>query len=325
MNRKLINDFIRKNQNLSRRELAKKCGVTINAIQLREQSMDIKREWKSPQKPVSPERGDMFLDSLHTFLKFQKKTMTLEQLSDHFNCGITRIKTAMEQLSVGGHNIRIVSGAVELSRDIPKSEPTKIDVGKLKGRVVRFGLTADNHLGSKYCRLDVLNALFDIWEREGIKTVYQLGNMIDGEERFNKFDIIAYGINGQADYFADNWPRRDGMTTYFITGDDHEGWYVQREGIDIGRFLEDTAIRKGRGDLKYLGHMEHDICFTGKKQTSIMRLVHAGGGSAYATSYSVQKIVESYQGGEKPHILLVGHYHKAEYGYPREVHVLQAG
>lgn len=41
-------------------------------------------------------------------------------------------------------------------------------------------------------------------------------------------------------------------------------------------------------------------------------------------SYAPQKIVESYQGGQKPTILLVGHYHKAEYGFPREVHVVQA-
>src|SRR5581483_12495394 len=70
--------------------------------------------------------------------------------------------------------------------------------------------------------------------------------------------------------------------------------------------------------------MEHDIIFKGKHAQQVMRLIHAGGGSAYATSYTVQKIVESYQGGEKPQILLAGHYHKAEYGYPREVHCVQA-
>lgn len=121
------------------------------------------------------------------------------------------------------------------------------------------------------------------------------------------------------------WPRRKGINTYFITGDDHEGWYVQREGVEVGRYLEGVAKAAGRNDMVYLGHMEHDIFFAGKKQTSVMRLIHAGGGSSYATSYAAQKIVESYQGGEKPHVLLVGHYHKAEYGYPREVHVIQAG
>jgi DNA polymerase II small subunit/DNA polymerase delta subunit B len=35
--------------------------------------------------------------------------------------------------------------------------------------------------------------------------------------------------------------------------------------------------------------------------------------------------VESYQGGEKPQVLIIGHYHKFEYGFPREVHSVQAG
>lgn len=259
------------------------------------------------------------------FLRTRKNILSVEQIADQFDVSPKRIAAIMEELRKEGHNIQVVHTGVELSKDIPRSKPTRIDVKKLGGHTVRFGLTADNHLGSKYARLDVLNALFDIWYREGITEVFQLGNMIDGEARFNKFDLLAYGIDGQSKYFAENWPHRKGMTTHFITGDDHEGWYVQREGINIGKHLEHTARSMGREDLKYLGHMEHDFVYHGKKRDVIMRLIHAGGGSAYATSYSVQKIVESYQGGEKPNILLVGHFHKAEYGYPREVHVVQAG
>lgn len=181
------------------------------------------------------------------------------------------------------------------------------------------------HNCSLYARDDVLNALFDIWEAEGIKTVYQCGNMIDGEARFNRSDLLVHGMEGQAKFFAKHWPKRKGMTTYYVTGDDHEGWYTQRECLDIGRYLADMAQREGRTDLVYLGHMEHDIEFSGRKQTSIMRLLHAGGGSAYAISYAPQKIVESYGPREKPHVLLIGHYHKAEYLYTRAVHVVQAG
>jgi hypothetical protein len=54
--------------------------------------------------------------------------------------------------------------------------------------------------------------------------------------------------------------------------------------------------------------------------------MHAGGGSAYAVSYSAQKIIEMFDGGEKPNILAIGHYHKSEY-LPnwRNVHALQLG
>ena len=56
-----------------------------------------------------------------------------------------------------------------------------------------------------------------------------------------------------------------------------------------------------------------------------MRLTHPSGGTSYAISYALQKIVESFQGGEKPQILLCGHYHKAGYFYPREVHSVLCG
>lgn len=276
-------------------------------------------------RPETVEVKDDLKSRTRKLLLRTKKKWTVAELSDKLDCGYSKVKTIARELQAEGNLIDLADDGVQIHREIPKGAGDRIDVSRFRGRTVRFGLTADNHLASKYARLDVLNALFDIWEEQGIDTVYQLGNMIDGDARFNKFDVLVQGIEGQVGYFVDNWPKRDGITTKFITGDDHEGWYVQREGVDIGRVIQSRAEEAGREDLIYLGHMEHDIHFVGEKTESVMRLIHAGGGSSYATSYSVQKIVESYQGGEKPNILLVGHYHKAEYGYPREVHVVQAG
>ena len=267
--------------------------------------------------------GEKILKYLHR--KRDKKLVTIEELTDHLDCGVSTVKKLLGELQDLGHNIHAIHNGVNLSKMIPPPMPKFIDVTKLKGRVVRFGATGDNHLGSRYCRLDVINALFDIWKREGVETVYQCGNMIDGEARFNQFDLVAHGVEGQVDYFVENWPKRNGVKTEFVTGDDHEGWYVQRDGIDIGRVIESRAKETGRDDLKYLGHMEADIIFKGSKRNTILKVIHAGGGSAYATSYTAQKIVESYQGGEKPNVLLIGHFHKAEYGYPREVHCVQVG
>jgi hypothetical protein len=63
----------------------------------------------------------------------------------------------------------------------------------------------------------------------------------------------------------------------------------------------------------------------GQPHESWLRVVHPGGGTAYALSYTMQKLVESYQGGEKPTIILAGHYHKLDYSFPREVHAIQMG
>jgi len=285
--------------------------------------------------PIGPRSNSPTLEPLtDTQLVHQLRTLIavrrphpweLAELSDHFDVGVTRIRRALDALSDMRVNVRQSdTGGVWIAGEIPQRDPTVIPLASLRGQSYRFGLTADNHLCSKYARMDVLNALFDLWADLGVSTVLQCGNMIDGEARFNKGDLVAYGIQGQIEYFCEHWPQRKGMTTQFITGDDHEGWYIQREHVDIGQLIQDTAQRMGRTDLVYLGHMEHDITLQAPDGKATMRLIHAGGGSAYATSYAPQKLVESYTGGEKPQILLIGHYHKAEYGYPREVHTVQA-
>lgn len=190
----------------------------------------------------------------------------------------------------------------------------------------RFGVVSDNHLCNKHSRLDVLKAAYDAFEREGITTVFNPGNWIDGEHRFTRPEcIVRPGMDAQIDYMLENYPQRKGITTHYIAGDDHEGWYQQRECIEVGRYLQMRAEKVGRSDLKYLGYAEADVKLESSGGSAVMRVVHPGGGSAYAISYTDQKRVESYQGGEKPSIELVGHYHKYNVGYPREVHTIQAG
>lgn len=193
-------------------------------------------------------------------------------------------------------------------------------------RRIRVGLVSDAHLCSRYERLDCLNTMYDIFEKEGITTVFDTGNQLDGEARFNKSDLNVHGLGNQVNYWVKNWPARKGITTEFICGDDHEGWWVQNSGIDIGRYMESVAKEAGREDLVYRGYMESDIIYTTPEGgKTIIRLQHPGGGSSYAVSYTPQKIVESLSGGEKPNILLLGHYHKSGYFYVRNVHTVLSG
>jgi len=189
-----------------------------------------------------------------------------------------------------------------------------------------FGITSDNHLCNMHSRLDVLNEAYDYFAQQGITKVFNGGNWLDGEMKFNRTELIVPpGIDSQIDYMIDKWPVRPGIVTEYIAGDDHEGWWQQREGMEIGRYLQRRAEEQGRQDLKYLGYGEADIELRYGGGTAVARLVHPGGGSAYAVSYTDQKRVESYQGSEKPQVEMAGHYHKFNYGYPREVHTVQLG
>jgi len=56
-----------------------------------------------------------------------------------------------------------------------------------------------------------------------------------------------------------------------------------------------------------------------------MKLYHGNDGSAYAISYKLQKLIESFTGGEKPNIVLSGHYHKAMEMFSRNVFGFECG
>lgn len=256
----------------------------------------------------------------------RKGPLSIEDLADELDLSPKRVRDSIAEMRKrGALIIDTVDGRFDLLTGA-NLEAQKHTVKGEKGEWThRFGIVSDNHLCNKHSRRDVLDAAYDHFARVGIARVYNAGNWIDGEMKFNKTEmVVAPGMDRQLDYMIDVYPERKGITTYYIAGDDHEGWYQQREGVEVGKYLQMRAEDQGRKDLKYLGYAEADICLAFGSGEAVGRIVHPGGGSSYAISYTDQKRVESYQGGEKPHFEIAGHYHKFNYGYPREVHTLQA-
>lgn len=158
-------------------------------------------------------------EQIFTLLKDKRQKWTAEKLSNKLDVGIGKVKDAIEKLQDEGKNIFIYDSNIELAKEIPKGDALVIDQKYLKGKPSLFGFVTDNHLGSRYERLDVLNALYQIYQKAGVTVVYNAGNMIDGEARFNKHDLNVHGMDNQVDYLIKNYPQVKGMTTYFITGD----------------------------------------------------------------------------------------------------------
>jgi len=236
-----------------------------------------------------------------------------------------QVVSLLESLRASGYNVKRRGTKAAIVGEFLPSPRERIKI-PLKGRrVYTFGVVSDPHLCSTAQRLDILETAYDEFARQKIKDVYLVGNYIDGEARFNQFELLVHGVTDQVAYFCDHYPQRSGITTKFIAGECHEGWYTKKVGLDIGTYTGMFAAEVGRKDLEYVGFMERDIELRTKGGSSIMRLFHPGGGTSYALSYKPQKIVEAYSGGEKPHILLLGHFHKSGYFCPRGVHVLLCG
>jgi transposase len=279
----------------------------------------------APAKPAPKSPEELEAD-IHKRLR--QAPLTVDDLAEMMGMTAPSIRRAVGRMKERGVLLAEHPGGVFEAVSTVNLAPGRFEIkGNPRDEWTHiFGVTSDNHLCSKYARLDVLNAAYDHFERRGITHVFNAGNWVDGEARFNKTELLtAPGMDNQLDYLIDKFPVRKGITTHFIAGDDHEGWYAQREGIEIGRYLESRATAAGRNDLHYLGYAECDVALKCGSGAAVARVVHPGGGSAYAISYTDQKRVESYQGGEKPQLEIVGHYHKFNYGFPREVHTVQAG
>lgn len=308
-------------QGKSSRAIAKVVGVHDTTV-LRYIPEDV-REQRGKHTPKTPEQVE---DSIRQTLK--RGPMTLSELGEMMGISARKVESSIAGMRERGVMITGYPGDVYEMTTTDALEPgSHVIKGDPRAEWTHhFLVLSDNHLCNRNARLDVLNAAYDYAERHGITIALNAGNYIDGEARFNKTElIVAPGMDNQMDYFIQEYPHRKGIKTLFIDGDDHEGWYAQREGIIPGQYLQMKAEKAGRHDLEYLGYSEADIALKCGSGESVARVLHPGGGSAYATSYTAQKIVESYQGGEKPAVLFIGHYHKLEYGYPREVHCLQTG
>ncbi len=273
-----------------------------------------------PRKP--PEFSDASL-----LASIRRHPQSIADLCARYGVPERRVLAAIRRLERSGHLIVQRSGkwGAEKSPD-PSTNVEHTFSSDSAGRY-RFGFTSDQHLCSKYERLDVLNELYDLFAKAGLRRVYNAGNWIDGEARFNTHDLLVHGMDAQLAYLSEHYPARPGIKTYAIAGEDHEGWYGRREGVDIGRHAADAMRAAGRRDWVNLGFMESfvNLVHSGTGASAAMLVMHPGGGSSYAVSYRPQKIVESLSGGEKPALLLIGHYHKLSYNVFRNVHCIQSG
>lgn len=201
---------------------------------------------------------------------------------------------------------------------IQNQEPVVHRTNWKGNRIIRFGLMGDTQINSKYTQLTHLHNFYDICEEMCVDTVYHTGDMDEGEKMRpgHQYECYTQGADAHADEIVRVYPRRKGITTYFITGN-HDASMIKHCGHDIGR-----AIAEKRDDMVYLGKDCATIHLT---PNCTLELRHPWDGTAYALSYKIQKMVEAMEGGTKPNILAVGHYHKAEQFLYRNVFCFQTG
>lgn len=188
--------------------------------------------------------------------------------------------------------------------------------GKWDGATtIKFGIVSDTHFGSVYTQITHLHDFYDLCVKEGIKDVYHTGDITDGLKMRpgHEYELYEISADGQCEDVIKNYPRRDGITTHFITGN-HDASLFKHVGFDIGR-----AIAKERPDMKYLGR---DCAVVELTPNCTLELRHPWDGSPYAISYRLQKMIEAMEADSKPSILAVGNYHKEITMFYRNIHAM---
>lgn len=175
---------------------------------------------------------------------------------------------------------------------------------------------ADTHIGEKKFKDELFTKA--VADSKEVDVVLHAGDHLEGMSGRpgHIYELRHVGYQAQKTeavnlYSAINKP------IYGIDGN-HDQWFKQKNnaGVVVGEELE-VSLK----NYTHLGEWEGDF----HVDNLWIKLFHANDGTSYANSYKGQKLVESLTGGEKPNIILQGHYHKMLYQFTRNVHLFDCG
>lgn len=186
-----------------------------------------------------------------------------------------------------------------------------------EGEVFRAMFFTDPHWGAKHSPFSYWEAALSQAENYNVDRIICGGDIIEGmSNRPDQiYELSHIGYSAQMEYARELLSMTD-LPIDVVAGN-HDLWSIKNGGLD--------AVKEICRDLDHVNYIGHDIGtlnINGTKWT-----IHHGrdGGGSYAISYRVQKIIEAYSGGEKPHVLLTGHDHKQGYFFIRNVHAVPGG
>lgn len=196
-----------------------------------------------------------------------------------------------------------------VTKDLRTDRRVKLSVPKA-GKL-RFGIVSDTHLGHVKQQLTYWREFTARAERFGAEFMLHAGDLVDGQNmhRDQQWELHRHGAHAQALYAAEMVPKLHGRSSKavlptYVIGGNHDGsaW------MSAGANTLDTLTSR-RPDITFLGAPLATFEASGLR----IMLMHPDGGVAYSRSYKPQKICEQFAPDEKPHVLLLGHWHITDY------------
>jgi len=220
----------------------------------------------------------------------------------------------MKNLDLTPHEEKLIK------QSLRAKPPKNVFDHTFKGNLIRFGYFSDTHMGEKYFHESLWRSMIFTFQKEEIKHVYGAGDILEGMSGRpgHIYELAHIGASAQLAYATSMFKLGTNLKFHIITGN-HDMWFKDKNnaGLDVG---EELASRCK--NIEYLGQWEADVILN---KNCRMKLFHGNDGTAYADSYKIQKLIESLEGGEKPNIILSGHYHKQIAIFRRNVFGFECG
>ncbi len=228
----------------------------------------------------------------------------------------TATKSKLEKIMDKNHISEVELEAIINSSKISRSRTATIPIAR---EHIKLGYFSDPHIGHKEFREDAFDKARRFFKEEKVDFIAVPGDHLEGMSGRpgHIYELTEVGFQNQIRKAAELYNTLD-KPIYGIDGN-HDQWYFKQNngGVVVGEELE-ARVK----NYKHLGQDEGDIILSPKAK---IKLFHANDGTAYANSYKMQKLIESLTGGDKPSIILSGHYHKSLYMNKRNVHGFECG
>lgn len=194
-------------------------------------------------------------------------------------------------------------------------QPPPIEV-KWNKDCIRFAALGDSHIGHVKAHKEWWDIMCDKVDKEKVDFCLHTGDITEGMSGRDGhvYELEAIGASAQLELAALRIEQIP-CVVKGITGN-HDLWGYKTIGFDPG-----AELQKRCKNFVYLGQNEATITVAGLQ----IMLTHPGDGSAYAVSYAMQQFINALSGGEKPHIMLMGHHHKSIYMHYRNIQAFETG
>lgn len=257
---------------------------------------------------------------VNNVLKDLRKGISYNELLYKYALSSLELDGLLEYLELKGHQLKIKEEDEEKFIKLKSVHHSERNIKPAMDTLehIKLMVISDTHMGNILEQRTLINKAYEEAYRRGISTVLHCGDITDGDYRNKRpnhpYDLFAQGATQQLVNVVANYPKIDGITTYFITGN-HDETHFLNGGFKMGQ-----AITERRDDLVFLSPNQA-MFYAGKARVPIL-IRHPGGGCSKALSYKAQEAINKIDEKNKPKILLMGHFHKSYCMYYNDIYAL---